>query len=306
MTKDDDALPITSSSSSSTSSKKEIDGGAVSLLGKGRYKLWALGAIILLAFWSMFTGAVTLRWSAGNLNRIGDDDSLDSPLGDDLDVLEMEEREKVVRYMWDVYTNGRRIRLPKFWQEAFEAAYEDMTSDVPGVREAAITEITKMSIRSVELDPPPVQLTRSTAVEVVLQPIRHSLGVSYLTMAKDEIDYRLLYEIRMRYEVLVRAFSFHVCGWSRIESKACRDQEDSREFSRKQLMTPESTNLGRKSLNLGRLTLCPVPFGGQATGARFSSSSSENIFIYLCGVHHQFCCGLPLRHTNSFVITVLC
>ncbi|KAL9249874.1 hypothetical protein AKJ16_DCAP11900 [Drosera capensis] len=180
MTKDDDTLPITSSSSS-TSSKKEIDGGAVSLLGKGRYKLWALGAIILLAFWSMFAGTVTLRWSAGNLNRIGDDDSLDSPLRDDLDVLfrfptvvtfgacarnsfhvvprEMEEREKVVRYMWDVYTNGRRIRLPKFWQEAFEAAYEDITSDVPGVREAAITEIAKMSIRSVELDPPTVQLT---------------------------------------------------------------------------------------------------------------------------------------------------
>ncbi|GAB2213788.1 hypothetical protein Droror1_Dr00018103 [Drosera rotundifolia] len=75
-----------------------------------------------------------------------------------------EEEEKVyswfrVRYMWDVYTNRGRIRLPKFWQEAFEAVYEDMTSDVPGVREAAITEIAKMSIWSVELDPPPVQLT---------------------------------------------------------------------------------------------------------------------------------------------------
>lgn len=150
----------------------------MSLLGKGRYKLWALGAIILLAFWSMFTGTVTLRWSAGNLNRIGDDDSLDSPLRDDLDVLEMEEREKVVRYMWDVYTNGRRIRLPKFWQEAFEAAYEDMTSDVPGVREAAITEIAKMSIRSVELDPPPVQLTGARELSLKHAEIRKTAGNS--------------------------------------------------------------------------------------------------------------------------------
>lgn len=73
----------------------------------------------------------------------------------------MEEREKVVKYMWDVYTNNRRIRLPKFWQQAFEAAYEDMISDVPGVREDAITEIAKMSVRSIDLDPPPVQLTVS-------------------------------------------------------------------------------------------------------------------------------------------------
>jgi hypothetical protein len=69
----------------------------------------------------------------------------------------MEEREKVVRHMWDVYTNSRRIRLPRFWQEAFEAAYEELTSDVPGVRDDAITEIAKMSVRSVNFDPPPIQ-----------------------------------------------------------------------------------------------------------------------------------------------------
>uniref|UniRef100_A0A2P2J255 Uncharacterized protein n=1 Tax=Rhizophora mucronata TaxID=61149 RepID=A0A2P2J255_RHIMU len=69
----------------------------------------------------------------------------------------MEEREKVVKHMWDVYTNSRRIRLPRFWQEAFEAAYEDLTSDDTGVIEAAISEIAKMSVRSVNLDPPPVQ-----------------------------------------------------------------------------------------------------------------------------------------------------
>lgn len=80
----------------------------------------------------------------------------------------MEEREKVVRHMWDVYTNSRRIRLPRFWEEAFEAAYEDLTSDGPGVREAAVTEIAKMSVRSVDLDPPTVQLT-----------VRNSFSPSY-------------------------------------------------------------------------------------------------------------------------------
>lgn len=73
----------------------------------------------------------------------------------------MEEREKVVKHMWDVYTNSRRIRLPRFWQEAFEAAYEDLSSDVPEVREAAISEIAKMSVRSVNLDPPPFHSTVS-------------------------------------------------------------------------------------------------------------------------------------------------
>lgn len=63
--------------------------------------------------------------------------------------------------MWDVYTNSRRIRLPRFWQEAFEAAYEELTSDVPGVRDDAITEIAKMSVRSVNYDPPPIQSTVS-------------------------------------------------------------------------------------------------------------------------------------------------
>ncbi|CAB4287644.1 unnamed protein product [Prunus armeniaca] len=148
--KDEDGLPT----STTASAKKESSDSSV-VLGKGRYKFWALAAILLLAFWSMFTGTVTLRWSAGNLNRLSDD--LDSPIHDDLDVLEMEEREKVVKHMWDVYTNSRRIRLPRFWQEAFEAAYEELTSDVPGVREEAITEIAKMSVRSVDLDPPPVQ-----------------------------------------------------------------------------------------------------------------------------------------------------
>lgn len=68
----------------------------------------------------------------------------------------MEEREKVVKHMWDVYTNNRRIRLTRFWRKAFEAAYEELTSDAPGAREAAISEIAKMSVSSVDIDPPPV------------------------------------------------------------------------------------------------------------------------------------------------------
>lgn len=59
--------------------------------------------------------------------------------------------------MWDVYTNNRRIRLPRFWQEAFEAAYEDLTSDVPVVANAAISEIAKMSLRTIDLEPPPLR-----------------------------------------------------------------------------------------------------------------------------------------------------
>ncbi|KAK3033811.1 hypothetical protein RJ639_034229 [Escallonia herrerae] len=151
--RDDDPLPITTPTTTSTIPKKESSD--TSLFGRGRYKFWALAAILLLAFWSMLTGTVTLRWSAGNLNSLSDD--LGLPIHDDLDVLEMEEREKVVKHMWDVYTNSRRIRLPRFWQEAFEAAYEELTSDAPEVREAAISEIAKMSMRSIEIEPPPLQ-----------------------------------------------------------------------------------------------------------------------------------------------------
>ncbi|XP_010244287.1 PREDICTED: uncharacterized protein LOC104588164 [Nelumbo nucifera] len=145
--KDDDAP--------SPTTKKDNSSGDASLFGKGRYKFWALAAILLLAFWSMFTGTVTLKWSASNLNRLSD--HLNTPILDDLDVLEVEEREKVVKHMWDVYTHSRRIQLPRFWQEAFEAAYEDLVSDLPGVRDAAISEIAKMSMRSIDFEPPPVQ-----------------------------------------------------------------------------------------------------------------------------------------------------
>ncbi|XP_068652961.1 uncharacterized protein [Aristolochia californica] len=144
----DEELPTT------TTTKKDSGDGGV-LFGKGRYKFWALGAILLLAFWSMFASTVSLKWSAGNLNQLTDD--IDAHLHDDMDVLEIEEREKVVKQMWEVYTHSHRIRLPRFWQEAFQAAYEQLESDVPGVREAAVSEIAKMSMRTIDLEPPPRQ-----------------------------------------------------------------------------------------------------------------------------------------------------
>nr|XP_007156030.1 hypothetical protein PHAVU_003G252600g [Phaseolus vulgaris]ESW28024.1 hypothetical protein PHAVU_003G252600g [Phaseolus vulgaris] len=148
--KDEETLPI---------AKKETLASDSGLFGRGSYKFWALAAILLLALWSMFTGTVSLRWS-GTLNTFSHD--LHVPLHDHLDVLEMEEREKVVRHMWDVYTNNRRIRLPRFWQEAFEAAYEDLSSDVAEDRDAAIAEIANMSLSSFDIQLPPI--THSTVV----------------------------------------------------------------------------------------------------------------------------------------------
>lgn len=162
---DDDHLPITTPPPTTTYSstlplmytKKETLDSRI--FGRGRYKFWAFTAIILLAFWSMLTGTVTLRFSSGNLNHFSDDISGGAPIRDDFDILEIQEREKVVKHMWDVYMNSRRIKLPQFWQEAFVAAYEDLTSDAPEVREAANAEIAIMSFRSIDVDPPPIEST---------------------------------------------------------------------------------------------------------------------------------------------------
>ncbi|KAK4361511.1 hypothetical protein RND71_020463 [Anisodus tanguticus] len=157
--KDDESRPVSTPTTTYSSSNTNS-----TLFGRGRYKFYALAGILLLAFWSMFTGTVTVRWSAGNLNSLSD--LVDIPLSDDLDVLEMEEREKLVKHMWDVYTNSPRIRLPKFWQEAFEAAYEELSNDVADIREAAISEISKMSLRFVNIERPPL---RSMAVRELSQ-----------------------------------------------------------------------------------------------------------------------------------------
>ncbi|XP_073127850.1 uncharacterized protein [Henckelia pumila] len=160
--RDDDALPISTptsssnvSSSSSGITKQDHPLNSGGVFGRGRYKFWALAVIILLALWSMVTGTVSLRWSAGNLNHVADDYHF--PSSDDLDVLDLEEREKMVKRMWDEYTNSQRIRLAGFWQEAFVAAYEDLTSEVPEVREAALLEIARMSALYIKLEPPPLE-----------------------------------------------------------------------------------------------------------------------------------------------------
>lgn len=184
-----------------------IAGGKIStaaaettLFGRGRCKCWALVAISLLAFWSMLASTVTLKWTAGNLKGIYED--FDSLSHDDLDILvsnaslftfsrpslldlyadlslnrwlrsqELEEREMVVRHMWDVYTHSRRIRFPRFWREAFEAAYEDLASDDAEVRDSAVREIARMSMRMVDLEPPPrkAMVTISLARPMLLLP----------------------------------------------------------------------------------------------------------------------------------------
>jgi hypothetical protein len=66
---------------------------------------------------------------------------------------EMEQREKLVRRMWDVYTRtDNHVRLPRFWQEAFEAAYEELAGDDTLTTDAAISEIARMSIHRPEVE----------------------------------------------------------------------------------------------------------------------------------------------------------
>ncbi|KAG2646729.1 uncharacterized protein LOC120694448 [Panicum virgatum] len=128
-----------------------ISSGEAALFGKGRYKAWALAAIALLALWSMFAASVTLRWSSRELAATLGDAS--DPLIDELDPLEMEQREKLVRRMWDVYTRtGDHVRLPQFWQEAFEAAYEELAGDDTQATDAAISEIARMSVHRPEVE----------------------------------------------------------------------------------------------------------------------------------------------------------
>lgn len=67
----------------------------------------------------------------------------------------MEEREKMVKRMWGVYTYGQGIRLPRFWQQAFDAAYEELTGDDQAARDNAISEIARMSVSMVDIEPPP-------------------------------------------------------------------------------------------------------------------------------------------------------
>jgi hypothetical protein len=81
-----DDVPPTATPALSSATTVKKDNSEAGLFGRSRsYKFWALVAIILLAVWSMFTGSVTLKWSAGNLTRFSD--TADSLILDDLDIL---------------------------------------------------------------------------------------------------------------------------------------------------------------------------------------------------------------------------
>ncbi|KAL0432426.1 UNVERIFIED_CONTAM: hypothetical protein Slati_2576900 [Sesamum latifolium] len=87
-------------------------------------------------------------------------EDLGSSIHGDLDILDVDEREKMVMQMWNAYKHSSTIRLPSFWRDAFGAAYQDLTSEVASVRDAALSEIAKMSFRSRDVyEPPPVQST---------------------------------------------------------------------------------------------------------------------------------------------------
>ncbi|XP_023753488.1 uncharacterized protein LOC111901858 [Lactuca sativa] len=135
------------------------------VFGRNRYKFLALTAIILLALSSILTSTVTLRFSAGSLNNFSDDIAGGSLILDDFDIIEIEAREKAVKHMWDAYINDRRIKLQPFWQAAFVAAYEDLSGDVAEVREAAISEIAKMSFYSTDIRLPDLEI-ESTALQL--------------------------------------------------------------------------------------------------------------------------------------------
>ncbi|KAL3640838.1 hypothetical protein CASFOL_015806 [Castilleja foliolosa] len=154
-----------SSSSNLAASNKRDGSNSEGLFGRGKYKLWALTAITLLALWSMFTGSVTLKFSAVSLKHSSE--GLDASIHGDLDILDVDEREKMVRQMWNAYKHNNIVRLPSFWRDAFGAAYQDLTSEVASVRNAALLEIAKMSFRSHDLyDSPPLDSTSRLSKDV--------------------------------------------------------------------------------------------------------------------------------------------
>ncbi|XP_073275523.1 uncharacterized protein [Primulina huaijiensis] len=134
--------------SAESCSIKKYGQGFEELFVKGKYRFWALAAIVLLALWSMFTGSVTLKLSAVDLKLPSSHDLDSSTTHANLDVLDVEEREKTVKEMWNAYKYSNIIRLPSFFRDAFGAAYQDLTSEVSSVRDAALLEIAKMSFTS--------------------------------------------------------------------------------------------------------------------------------------------------------------
>lgn len=74
-----------------------------------------------------------------------------------MNVQDVGEREKLVRQMWNAYKHSSVVQLPTFWRDAFGAAYQDLTSEIASIRNAALLEIAKLSFWSGDVydDPPP-------------------------------------------------------------------------------------------------------------------------------------------------------
>ncbi|KAM7272175.1 hypothetical protein ACFE04_026838 [Oxalis oulophora] len=159
------SIPTTSTSSTTAVRRHASSLSSVGFIfgNNTGYKFWVLSALLLLAFWSMFTGSVTLKWySSTSLTATPFSDDVQFPTYDEIDILELGEREKVVRRMWEVYRerhNNKGIRLPKFWLRAFEAAFEYLVSDVAQIRDTAVSEIAKLSTLSINLDRAPHEST---------------------------------------------------------------------------------------------------------------------------------------------------
>ena len=85
--KEDDAPTVITMPSTATTTTTVLrrESSESSQLGKTRYKFWVLSAILLLAFWSMFTGSITLKWSTGDLSQ--PPDNLGFQTQDDVDIL---------------------------------------------------------------------------------------------------------------------------------------------------------------------------------------------------------------------------
>lgn len=137
---------------------KEVDPSHDSLispctaLGRSHYKVWVLFVILLLAFWSLLSASA---WIAGKSPETGRFEDV-SP-GDEwqeryFDVLDLEFREKLTSHMWDKYRHSPKYKLNSFWLKAFEAAYEELDSDLPAVRQAAMAEIAKLSTQFFTVD----------------------------------------------------------------------------------------------------------------------------------------------------------
>lgn len=131
---------------------KEALSLSCSAIGRSRYKLWVLVAILLLAFWSVLSGSAWIAGKSSDAENFGAG-WLREEEEYQFDVLDLELREKLARHMWDKYRQNPKYKLNSFWQVAFEAAFEEMDSESPAVKQAAVTEIAKLSTQFFDVDP---------------------------------------------------------------------------------------------------------------------------------------------------------